>query len=61
MAMTETKSRVSLAVGITMLAGMVVLAACDGPSPIRTTTEQTTTTTPRPAVSTTTTTTDQTR
>jgi len=60
--MVETKSRVTLAIGATTLAGMVLLSACGGPSPMQTTTtERTTTTAPRPAVSTTTTTIEQTR
>ena len=63
--MFNAKSRRGVPIGVAMLAGTLLLAACDGPSPqppMRTTrTEQTTTTTPRPVVSTTTTTTEQTR
>jgi len=59
--MTKTTSRFSLAVGVAMLAGTVVLAGCGGPSATRTSsTEQTTTSTPAPVVSTTSTTTQQT-
>ena len=55
--MTKTTSHFSVAIGMAMLASMVVLSACGGPEPMtRTTTSETTTTTPRPVISTTTTT-----
>jgi len=61
--MTKATSRFSLAVGVAMLAGTVVLAGCGAPPTVTRTssTEQTTTTTPAPVVATTTTTTQQTR
>jgi hypothetical protein len=34
--MTQTKSRFSIAIGMAMLAGMVMLSACGGPEPMRT-------------------------
>jgi uncharacterized lipoprotein YajG len=60
--MNITKSRFSLAFGMSLIAGTAMLAGCGGPAPVtRTTTTEQTTTTPRPVVSTTTTTTQQTQ
>jgi uncharacterized lipoprotein YajG len=58
--MFNTKSRIYLALGMTMLAGTVVLAGCaQTPYSRSTTSEQTTVTTPAPTATTTTTTTEQ--
>jgi uncharacterized lipoprotein YajG len=58
--MLNAKSRIQLALGMTMLAGTVVLAGCaQAPYSRSTTSEQTTVTTPAPVATTTTTTTEQ--
>jgi len=58
--MFNSKSRMHLALSMTMLAGTVVLAGCaQAPYSRSTTSEQTTVTTPAPVATTTTTTTEQ--
>lgn len=55
-------SRLSLAFGMSLIAGTAMLAGCGHSEPVtRTTTTEQTTSMPRPAVSTTTTTTQQTQ